>query len=326
MTSPSAGVPSALRPRLEVALAHLRTEGYDIVVGECMDGDGVVSAPAPARAAELMAMLTDPDIAAVVPPWGGELAADLLVHLDWGTIAAAEPTWLVGYSDVSTLMLPLLTLSTTASLHAPNLMEAPDPVPAPLASWLDVLAAPPRASITQGASSRHRAPGFDDWAGDPSSTHRRHDVPGSWELLDPDVPVHVRGRLVGGCLETMAVLAGTRYGDVAGFAAAHADEGLLVYVEAAEHHAFDVARDLWRLRLSGWFDAANAVLVGRTGAADSPGLSQRDAVARVLGDLGVPVVLDVDCGHVPPQLTLVNGAVAELVVDGDTRRLTQHLT
>jgi muramoyltetrapeptide carboxypeptidase len=40
---------------------------------------------------------------------------------------------------------------------------------------------------------------------------------------------------------------------------------------------------------------------------------------------GVPVVLDVDLGHVPPQLALVNGARAELVVDGDQRRLTQWL-
>jgi muramoyltetrapeptide carboxypeptidase LdcA involved in peptidoglycan recycling len=112
---------------------------------------------------------------------------------------------------------------------------------------------------------------------------------------------------------------------VPGFAAAHAPDGLIVYVEAAEHRAFDVARDLWHLRLAGWFDTATAVLVGRTGAEDSPGLSQRQAVASVLGDLGVPVVLDVDIGHVPPQLALVNGASAELTVDGPTQSLTQQL-
>jgi hypothetical protein len=41
--------------------------------------------PAAERAA-LMAMLTDPAIRAVVPPWGGETAIDLLPLLDWEAI------------------------------------------------------------------------------------------------------------------------------------------------------------------------------------------------------------------------------------------------
>lgn len=64
VTSPSAGVPAVLRPRLDVAIAHLRDRSYEVVVGGCMDGDAVVPAPAPQRAAELQAMLTDPSIAA----------------------------------------------------------------------------------------------------------------------------------------------------------------------------------------------------------------------------------------------------------------------
>lgn len=52
VTSPSSGVPAELRPRLEVALQQLRDRGYRVRVGECMDGAGVVSAPAVDRAAE----------------------------------------------------------------------------------------------------------------------------------------------------------------------------------------------------------------------------------------------------------------------------------
>jgi muramoyltetrapeptide carboxypeptidase LdcA involved in peptidoglycan recycling len=35
--------------------------------------------------------------------------------------------------------------------------------------------------------------------------------------------------------------------------------------------------------------------------------------------------VDVDLGHVPPQLALVNGALADLVVDEHEARLTQVL-
>src|SRR5687767_10282556 len=107
VTAPSSGVPPGLRRRLEFAVRVVRARGYEVVGGDCLHADGIVSAPAADRAAELQAMLTDPAIRAVVPPWGGELAVELLPLLDLEAIAAAEPTWLVGYSDLSTLLVPI---------------------------------------------------------------------------------------------------------------------------------------------------------------------------------------------------------------------------
>ena len=110
-------------PRLKVATCWLRERGYQVAVGQCLDGDSShVSAPAVERADELQRMLTDPQIRAVVPPWGGETAIDLLDLLDWDAIAAAEPTWVVGFSDISTLLLPLTTRAGWATLHGANLM------------------------------------------------------------------------------------------------------------------------------------------------------------------------------------------------------------
>lgn len=125
ITSPSSGVPGSLRPRLEFCVDHLRQRGYEIAVGACMDGNGAVSAPARARADELATMLIDPDIRAVVPPWGGELAVEILPHLDMAAIAASDPTWLVGYSDLTTLLLPVTTLTGIATVHGQNLMDTP---------------------------------------------------------------------------------------------------------------------------------------------------------------------------------------------------------
>ncbi|WP_018348718.1 S66 family peptidase [Longispora albida] len=327
VTSPSAGIGPRHQARLEFCVEFLRAKGYDVVVGECMDGTGLVSAPPAARAAELTAMLTDPAIKAVVPPWGGDLAIDLMPHLDFGAIADADPTWLVGFSDMSTVLLALTTLTGIATLHGQNLMDTPYRVPEPLLPWLDVASSPAGARFEQGAAAATKSAGFDDWTAKPDFTEWTLTEPGGWRLLDPAAgPVRAAGRLIGGCVETAGPLAGTPYGDVRGFAEKHAPEGLIVYVEVGGSEAGDIARLLWSMRLAGWFDHANAILTGRTRAPGTGAFTQDDAVRSALGDLGVPVVMDVDCGHIAPHLALVNGALAEVTADGAVQRITQSLT
>jgi muramoyltetrapeptide carboxypeptidase LdcA involved in peptidoglycan recycling len=48
-------------------------------------------------------------------------------------------------------------------------------------------------------------------------------------------------------------------------------------------------------------------------------------VMDALGGLGVPVVADVECGHVPPYLPIVNGALGRLELAGGRGSLTQTL-
>lgn len=318
VTSPSAGVEGAGARRIEFCVDWLRQRGYDVVVGECMDGTRHVSAPKEQRAAELTGMLTDPAIRAVVPPWGGETAIDLLDQLDYDAIAAAEPTWLVGFSDSSTYMLPITLRTGLATLHGDNLADTPYDAPDGLVGWLDVARA--TAPVTQRDSGL-----VADWVKleeDPTATRWREVGRGRWSVLGGG-PARAEGRLVGGCLDTVAALAGTPYGDLPAFAREHGP--LLVYLEACETTAFDTCRLLHGLRYAGWFDKAAAVLIGRPSAPDSEGFTQREAVEDALGMLDVPVVLDLEIGHVPPHLPLVNGALAELVVDGDRREVVQHL-
>ena len=325
VTAPSSGVAAELRPRLDFCLNFLRDKGFDVVVGDCIDHPSYVSAPAADRAAELSAMLVDPTVRAVIPPWGGELAIDLLPHLDWDQIAVSAPTWFVGFSDISTLLTPLTLRTGIATLHGNNLMDTPYAVPAPLLSWLDIVTLQPGSSFQQGPADAYRASGFDDWERDPTVTTYAPETPGTWTRLDGSEDVTVSGRLIGGCIETLSNLTGTPYGNLAGFARDHAPEGLLVYVEAAEESSYDIGRRLHGMQLAGWFADANAILVGRTSAPDRPDLSQHEAVLDALGDLEIPIIADVECGHVPPYLPIVNGALGTLIWSTDAKTLTQTL-
>ncbi len=321
VTSPSSGVGDELRPRVEASIASLRARGFEVVVGDCMGDDRVVSAPKERRAAELVAMLSDPDVAAVVPPWGGETAIDLLDQVDWDALADVEPTWLVGWSDVSTVLLPLTLRTGWATLHGWNLADSAYTAPDGLLHWVDLVAATGEVTQTSPGLTRE---GWDDYAGHPEVATMTLDRPARWSVLgggDADVS----GVLIGGCLEVVSPMAGTPYADVPAFGRAHADEGLLVYFEACEHGAYDVARALHGLRLAGWFEHAHGVLIGRTPAPGSEKMTQHQAVADALGMLEVPVVLDADIGHTQPFLGVFNGASARVTVTGGVGVVTQRV-
>lgn len=328
VTSPSSGVSEDLRPRLEVALDTVRRRGFEVELGACLDGASHVSAPAEDRAAELQRMLFDPRVQAVVPPWGGETAIDLVRLLDWDRLAQAEPTWMVGFSDLAMLITPLTLVSGWATIHGNNLMDTPYRAPEGLLDWLDIVTLEPGSTFTQ-TSPRVWRDGFVDYVEHPEVDTYELSRSGSWRRLDGgrEAPggdtVEVTGRLVGGCVETLAHLAGTRYLDT-GWLAGLGD-GLLVYVEVAETDALGVCRHLHGMRLAGFFEHAAAVLVGRTAAPDAPTLTQDEAVLDALGDLGVPILADVECGHVAPYLPLVNGAVATVRHTPEASMITQTL-
>ena len=240
VTAPSAGVEGPGADRIDFCVNWLRNAGYDVVVGEYLDGSGITSGPARARAAELTQMLCDPSIRCVVPPWGGETAIDLLELLDWDALAAAVPTWLVGYSDLSTILLPLTTRLGWATLHGDNLADTPYKPPAGLLPWLEI------ASGTGPYRQRDSGLVVDWWrfAEDPQGTAWKRVGSGAWTLHGAE-SLCATGRLIGGCIETLCNLAGTPYGDVAAFGRQHAEDGLIVYLEAADASGNGATVPVW---------------------------------------------------------------------------------
>ncbi len=330
ITSPSAGVKPQLEPRMRFAYGTLAQLGYGYQEGECLWGDSLLSAPAPERAEELQRLLLDPAIGAVFPPNGGELLIDILPYLDFAALAEARPKWIIGYSDLSTFMLPYSLLTGIATLSGTNLWECPiNPTAPGLAYWHQVVTLGPGASFTQRAADRYQ-PHDSDWAElPPDITHFDRTAPVRWQCLhqenQPDYQCQVAGRLIGGTLDVIAMLCGSAYGNLPGFARDYAPEGLLVYLDNCDFNTAQYARALHHLKLAGWFDAANAILIGRTAAEAVEGFTQRDALVDALGDLDIPILYDLDIGHLPPQLMLVNGALATLTFGPAEHRIDQTL-
>jgi muramoyltetrapeptide carboxypeptidase len=312
VTAPSSGVLPALQARLDLVLGHLRAQGFVVEEGQCLrDEQRSASASAETRAAELMRFLRRDDVDAVLPPWGGELAIELLDRLDWAALGAVRPKWLIGYSDTSTLMLALTLRLGWATAHGPCLIDmAPGQPDALTPAALPNLG---RRQFEQRQST-HWQRQWTDFAQVPDTTYALTE-PTRWTALNRAGPVQVQGRLIGGCIDTVMHLAGTPYGDVPAFVRAAGADCALLYLENSGMSPTDWVRALHRLRWAGWLDGLAGVLVGRSNGRDTTGaheLRWTEALQSTLAALPCPVLAELDIGHRPPQLLLVNGARAAL--------------
>lgn len=325
LCAPSSGVEPALVPRLERAIAALQRHGLRVREGQTLRREyKECSAPAAERAAELQAFLLDPEVAAVLPPWGGERAIELLPLLDFGRLASAAPKWFSGFSDLSTLQLPLVLRAGWMSLHGPNLMElgadALDETTAEI--WPTLFQADPPM---QRASQRWQSE-RPDWRQQPGAGRNLTETT-RWRRLDGRTePLQLHGRLIGGCLDTLARLAGTAYGDLRSWRQQDGIGPHLLFLENCEMAPCELLRALWSLRLHGWFEGAAGVLIGRhaPAAVTQPDkLSHEDAVRAALDELDLPVLLDADIGHMPPQVSLIQGESAAVLWAPETLELQQ---
>jgi muramoyltetrapeptide carboxypeptidase len=318
VVAPSSLVPAPLEPRLELVLENLRRVGLDPHELDCLRANE--TPPREVRLAAWMEALLSDDYDAVFPPWGGELAIELLSGMDFERLRATRPKWILGYSDISTLLVPLLLEAGWASAHGPNAMDLVpaqnDPLTSRTLDWLRST-----DDFTQ-RSSTHYQTAWVDWKHRPGAAFQL-DQPTTLHTLDGRA-LHAEGRLVGGCIDTLVNLVGTRFGDVPRFVRAHRDEGVILFLENCELAPGQLARALTQLRLAGWIDGVRAILFGRSAAKETNSAAHETVVRRALAGMSVPVVLDADIGHLPPQWTLVEGALATVHVEDDAGTIHQR--
>lgn len=326
--APSSGVSSNLHDQLDRAINNLRMEGFRVIEGECLRLQVKnKSADKTLRAKELMFFLTDPEIKAIMPPWGGDLAMEILELMDFECLAQTQPKWFVGFSDLSTIQFPLTTISGWATLHGPNLMQLSSKELDPNTQALWHLLGSERGSLNQ----QHSSPAFHCEDVDGGATRKGFNLTQrtQWKRLDSSrSPITFSGHLIGGCLEIISRLAGTPYGDLTSFKAKACEEGVILYFENVEMLPCELTRALLSLRLQGWFNNLSGILIGRSaakGTNDPDKHNYLDALITSLADMDTPVLYDVDIGHVPPQLSLINGAFATVQFTEGGSIVTQRI-
>lgn len=322
ITAPSSGVPASLHPRIHKAKKQLEKLGNRVIIGETVwTQEAARSSSAEIRAAELMSFLTDPEIDALMPPWGGELLIQVLPRLDWDKLASGNPKWLIGYSDTSTLLCSYTLRTNIATAHTTNFFDLHmASLDGTTRQWHKVLSAPSRKNFIQHASAMYQS-SWDALFEQDDAAGFDLDSETEWKSTTGK-PVSFTGRLIGGCLNTLTVIAGTKYAPIKKWQESF-EEDTIVYLEWSDWSTAEAYRNLWHLKELGWFDRASGVLFGRPArSTPSEDYTDEQMIREFADEIGLPIIFDTDIGHMPPQLTLINGALTTVSYQDGTGTLT----
>ena len=218
ITAPSSGVSPEFHTRLDLSIQVLKERGYKVIEGRYVRTQYKnTSADKFLRAQELTEFLSNPEINAIMPPWGGELAMELLELINFEALKQIPAKWISGFSDLSTLHVPLTTISGWATLHAPNLMElGAKEIDITTEKIWSILESQQHSEIEQYASDYFQVIG-NDWTIEPN-IGLNLTQPTHWKRLDgSNSSIQFSGRLIGGCLETISRLAGTPFANIPQF-------------------------------------------------------------------------------------------------------------
>lgn len=309
VTAPSSGVPKELHGILIEAGNRMKSRGFDVLFGDTVwTQDKVRSSSAKIRADEFNKMMQDENIQLIFPPWGGELLIEVLEYIDFENI---KQKWILGYSDTSLLLLAITLKTGMATAHGPNFVDIRgEYTDETTAMWKSVLSTKKGESIKQYSSKKFQK----EWQfHNPSPCVFHLTEQTYWKTISNN-EVKIQGRLLGGCIDIIRHIIGTPYGDVSNFRKKYIqDEPIIWFLENCELSTTDLRRSLIQMKLAGWFSHCSGIMFGRS-PANTPvnGYIVEEVYKELFEELQIPIIYNIDCGHVPPQITFINGAFAEI--------------
>lgn len=291
------------------AIKKFEEYGFGTDIGpNCYAGEGIGISNTPQKCAEeINTYFSKKEPGALFSCGGGELMCEILEYVDFERIAKEKAKWFMGYSDNTNLTFLFATLCDMAAVYGPN---APAFGMEPWhESLYDALA------VLKG--EKMRVQNYPFWEKESQKDEEHPLLPyyvteKSNIRAVPAEKITMSGRLLGGCLDCLGTLVGTKYDRVEEFTSRYAEDGIIWYMEACELNMMDIRRKLWQLDQAGWFRNTKGFLFGRPMhfGEELLGVNQYSAVTDILGKYDVPILMDLDIGHIPPMMPIINGAYA----------------
>ena len=262
------------------------------------------------RANEINDMLSNKNIDMILCATGGDFLIEILPYINFNLIKE-NPKLVVGFSDPTGLLYPITTKYDIATIYGHNF--SPLGMEKFHQSELDFL-----EIIKGNLIKQHSYDLYEDEYQEIITGLEYYNLTKKvyWNTLN-NKEVLLKGRIIGGCLDIISSLAGTKYDGINEFNEKYKEDGIIWYFDNCELSLEETIRTLWKLNELNYFKYTKGVIFGRFG---NPISNYKYDVKTCLEDsilnkLNIPIIYDADISHKSPCMTIINGSIATIEVN-----------
>lgn len=313
--SASSPISATVPVRYERGAQFLAEKGFRVIHGSlCGKQDGYRSGSIRQRAEEFNELLYRDDVDIIMSAIGGMNTNAILPYIDYAYLKQ-HPKIIVGYSDTTALLLAVYAKTGLVTFYGPALAasfgEFPPFVEKTYEAFRAMLENPPVPYAC--AMPPYWTEEFIPWDRQDRSKQAREN---RWLTVRSGA---VRGRLIGGNLNTVGGIFGTDY-------MPQIREGDILLLEDSLKDAATVERSFSLMKLAGVLDRVGGIILGKHELFDDCGTGRRphEILLEVMGEREIPVLAEFDCCHTHPMLTLPIGCEVRLDADEKTVELLEQ--
>ncbi|MEJ2766135.1 S66 peptidase family protein [Photobacterium sp. MCCC 1A19761] len=307
--SPSSPATVFAPTRFKRAELFLRSKGFELQPG-LLTGkhDHYRSGSIQQRAEEFNALIRNPEVRCVMSTIGGSNSNALLPYLDYDALIR-DPKIIIGYSDVTALLLGIYARTGLITFYGPALVasfgELPPLVEETYQSFETILCQQSLLPFHYAMPQRWTDTKI-DWE---TQTEPKPSQDNGWLYRGHGV---VSGRLIGGNLNTMAGIWGSPY-------MPEIVDGDILFLEDSLKGIETVERAFCHLKTCGVFDRVSAIVLGKHELFDDKGTGRTplDVLIEVLNGQALPILYGFDSCHTHPMLVTPLGVDAEIDFDAE---------
>lgn len=300
IVAPSNGISAKDITKLEKAISYLEKKGYKVIEGKNVrKSKNGVSSSKKERALELNTAFKNKNSLLVIACSGGDYAINIFDLVNYNLLKK-NPKWIEGHSDITSILYYITTKLDIATIYNFNCKRISryDVFPTNMISnnmkllnHKEIIQSEYKIVITDEGKKQSRC-----------------------ECITEEK--NVKGRIIGGTLECLKDIIGTKYDYTKKFIKKYSSDGIIWYFDIYTMTNEDILRTMWQFKNSGWFDNTKAIVIGRLFEEKSfTGIDLKTALLDSLKDLNVPIIINADIGHTDPVISIVNGSIVEIKKD-----------
>lgn len=265
------------------------------------------SAPKESRAKEINEMFQDEKIEAMICAAGGDFLVEILPYINF-EILVNNPKWVAGFSDSTGLLYPITSKYDIATIYGNNFSSfGAEKLYKNHKDFQELLEG---QKLTLESYDLYEEKWKEEITGleGYNLTEKVY-----WKTLD-EKEVDIEGRLLGGNLEVISILSGTKYDGTKEFNEKYKNDGIIWFFDNFALSMEEVINTLWKFKELDYFKYTKGIIFGRFGMERSYNdYNVKECLEdSVLNELKIPVIYDSDISHKAPCMPIINGSIAHI--------------